>query len=217
MKNSALDFHNKLIKENGIENASGFSNHSRTVRFKVIQQCLEKIPDYPNIRLLDYGCYDGALFDTLQRKPSYLGVDINPKFVRYARKTWRDHIEGGRVQIVAGTLFEPRVENTVVNFAPHVTVASGVFCLRGEASNFVELIQGLYAVSANVFIFNALTDDVPEKIKPTKGIVRWKYSDILQVLAACQCRSWEIIRSYLPNDMTIVMRKKWTHALTHTS
>lgn len=211
-KISAINFHNQLIVDRGVENATGFSEDGQTVRFSVIKRCLDRLNNFPNVKILDYGCADCGLYASLDFKSPYMGIDINPKFIAFAKKRWSEDVREGHVQLKVGTALEARTQAAIVLFKPTVIVASGVFCLKGEKENFRELIRILYQLSGKMFVFNVLTVEGNDRPLNDIALVPWKVADVLKVIAYCQCTSWEIIRSYTNNDMTVVMRKHWTGA-----
>jgi hypothetical protein len=215
-----LEFHNKIADECGLGLASGFSEQGRRLRFDIIRRYLEQIPAFPRLKIVDYGCCDckffsllndrkGVIMLGLKDQPTVLGIDVNPRFTRYARRIWQDSVRAGHLQLQTGTIFDKKVQKAIERFEPDVICASGVFCLRSQASDFKDMIRLLFDFS-ELFIFNVLTADNP-KPKKTEGIVRWKASEVLKTMDYCDCHAWEINRAYAHNDMTVVMRQHWTH------
>lgn len=206
-KASALSFHNGLIKSHGVENASGFSDHGRYARFSVIDRCLKEFPD-PQLKLLDYGCYDGELFSVLKTGlgPQYIGVDVNPTFIAHARKRWKDYCKGGRTKFILGDVRTDETFSRIMSLKPDVIVASGVLCYTEGAESYPELISRLFTCARQALIFNVLVNTRPKN----RAIYVWNKGRVLRLIEACGCRSWEIIRSYLANDLTVVMRKQLT-------
>lgn len=134
-------------------------------------------------------------------------MDINPQFIERAKTRFPEH---GR-QFRAGNALDDKTFARIKRSKSDLVVASGVFCYTGEKNFFRKLVYRLYSASKMGLIFNVICADTPKKrIKNTPGIVRWKLADVLQIIRYCECRSYEIIRTYLANDMTIVMRKKWS-------
>lgn len=192
-----------------MENASGFSVRSRKARFTIIVRCLETFT--PGIKLLDYGCYDAALSHQLSTNVKrYIGVDENPKFVKLARVNCN-----GPGYFICGNILEDAVFDRISTLKPDVIVASGVMSYRGDAAHYPELLSRLFTAARHGVIFNVLAADIPQASKRLvmhrPGIIRWKPEMVIRLVRACGCNSWEIIRSYLHNDMTVVMRKQWTH------
>lgn len=210
-KISAIQFHDSLIADKGVHDASGFSRRSRTARFDVIQRCLKQF----DVRLLlDYGCNDGELFEFLAKKmcPTYVGIDINPKFTRWAKERFREYCSAGSCRFMSGNILEDSVFQKLSRLKPDVIVASGVMSYAGDAQHYPELLFRLFQCAKQGVIVNVLAADVPKHLLVrTKGMVRWQPARIIKLVQACGCESWELIRSYLHNDMTVVMRKKWTH------
>jgi predicted TPR repeat methyltransferase len=179
----------------------------------VIRRCLEEFPD-PRLKLLDYGCYDGKLFECLKTGlgPQYIGVDINAAFIALARKRWKDYCKGGRTKFILGNVLTDETFSRMLSLKPDVVVASGVMSYAGDAPHYPELLDRLFACAQQAVIFNVLSADTPKNLAVrTKGIIRWQPEKLLKLVRACGCNSWELIRSYLHNDITVVMRKKWTH------
>ena len=210
-KDSALEFHNRLIEEKGVHAASGFSQRSRNTRFHIIERCLREFPD-PDLTVLDYGCNDGALFDCLKGSVTrYIGMDINPKLIKWAKERWKDRANG-KAKFKVGNALEDETYDRLLLLKPDVIIASGVMSYRGDARSYPELIYRLFTCAQHGVIFNVLTADAPKNlVVPQKSLVRWKPEQLLKLVRACGCNSWEVIRSYLHNDMTVVMRKQWTH------
>jgi hypothetical protein len=142
-----------------------------------------------------------------------MGVDINPKFIAFAKRRWSEDVKQGHIRLKVGTALEARTQAAIALFKPTAIVASGVFCLKGEKSSFRELIRNLYQLSGEMFVFNVLTVDGNDRPLNDAALVPWKFLDLLKVIAYCRCTSWEIIRSYTNNDITVVMRKHWTGAV----
>lgn len=204
---SATDFHDALIAEKGVHEASGFSAQSRHTRFSVIARCLSQFSD-PDLLVLDYGCNDGELYTVLKGSVRYTGMDINPKLVAWARERWREH----GVRFMVGNALEDGSFDRLCRLKPDVIVASGVLSYSGDAYAYPELLSRLFTAAKQGVIFNVLSADIPKHlIVPTKGMIRWQPAKLLRLVQACGCNSWEMIRSYLHNDITVVMRHKWTH------
>lgn len=160
------------------------------------------------LKVLDYGANDGELYKTLQGAFVYTGMDINPKLVRAAQERWR----GAGIKFMVGNILEDATFTKIIRLKPDVIVASGVLSYAGDAQAYPELLYRLFDAAQQGVIFNVLSADVPKKlIVPTKGMIRWQPAKLLRLVQACGCNSWELIRSYLHNDITVVMRKNWTH------
>lgn len=179
----------------------------------MIDRCLKEFPD-PQLKLLDYGCYDGELFSVLKTGlgPQYIGVDVNPTFIAFARKRWKDYCKGGRTKFILGDVRTEETFSRIGSLKPDVIVASGVLCYTEGSESYPELISRLFTCARQALIFNVLSADTPKNLAVrTKGIIRWQPEKLLRLVRACGCYSWELIHSYLHNDITVVMRKKWTH------
>lgn len=199
-----------MIAENGVENASGFSKQSRTVRFGIIQRCLREFTGL-DTKLLDYGCNDGELAFQLSINPhrwTYTGIDINPKVIKWARKRFSHE----SLKFMVGNILVDETFAKLQRMKPDVVVASGVLSYAGDAHAYHELLYRLFTIAQKGVIFSVLSADCPKKLcVPTKGMIRWQPAQLLRLVQACGCNSWEMLRSYLHNDITVVMRKKWTH------
>lgn len=173
----------------------------------MILRCLEQFTD-PGLKLLDYGCCDAQLSHRLSTNVGrYIGVDVNPRFIKLARQ----HCNGPG-QFICGNILEDATADRIARLKPDVIVASGVMSYRGDAQDYPELVYRLFTCARQGLIFNVLMADAPKQfIVPQKSLVRWKPEQLLKLIRGCGCNSWEMIRSYLHNDMTVVMRKKWTH------
>jgi SAM-dependent methyltransferase len=210
-KDSALGFHNALIEAEGVNHASGWSEHGQNARFEIIVRCLREFPD-PDLRVLDYGCGTGDLYERLRGSISlknYWGVDINPAFIARAKEMlWG----GPPPRFTCENVLEEASWAKMIRWKPDVVVASGVLCYRGDKQDFAELVYRLFGCASQGLVFNVLDAAVPPKNRVnTPGIYRWKRSRVLALIDACGCNSYELIHSYLHNDMTALMRKKLTH------
>lgn len=205
---SAVAFYDQLIKDEGIENAHGWSVNGQTARFRVLLDCIEQAK-LRETKVLDYGCGAGDFFQYLHSgdTPRYLGVDVNKRFTSHARARWGSY---HCTKFVTGTVLEGKVQRAIQRFKPTITVASGVFCLRKDASLFKDTIRCLYVLS-DIFVFNVLTHVGNPKRVP-RDLVAWKIEDIMTVLRYSGCSSWQLIRDYLNNDVTVVMKKGWSFA-----
>lgn len=174
-------------------------------------RCLQQFPD-PELRVLDYGCAVGDLYERLRDSialKNYWGVDINPAFIARAKEMlWG----GPAPRFTRENALEEASWAKLIRWKPDVVVASGVLCYRGDKKHFAELVYRLFGCARQGLVFNVLDAAVPPKHKVnTPGIYRWKRSRVLALVDACGCNSYELIHSYLHNDMTVVMRKQLTH------
>lgn len=203
-----------MIAEKGAHAASGFSQRSRHVRFELVERCLRQFSS-PDLLVVDYGCNDGELYSVLKQvspaKPrtcAYIGMDINPKLVKWARERWREQ----GIKFMVGNVLEDAAWDRLQKLKADVIVASGVLSYSGDAHAYPELLYRLFTSAKQGVIFNVLSADIPkEMVVPTKGMIRWKPAKLLRLIQACGCNSWELIRSYLHNDITVVMRRDWSH------
>lgn len=177
----------------------------------MIERCLLQFPD-PDLTVLDYGCNDGELFARLKGSLSrYTGVDIHPEFIKWAKERWKDR-DHGRTRFRVGNILEEATFDWMLRHKADVIVASGVMSYRGDAGRYPELLYRLFAACKEGVIFNVLNADAPKHLVVRQPhLVRWKPERVLALVRACGCKSWEVLNSYLHNDMTVVMRHKWTH------
>jgi SAM-dependent methyltransferase len=148
------------LAEYGLEaRAVGWSDpQSQLLRFKRLAYAIEADPPETSIRVNDWGCGYGAMFEFLDRQPgfdlaSYRGYDISPQMVEAARENVRDP----RAEFVVGTQIDQDADYTFV---------SGTFNVHREASEdawakFVK--QTLIEIgrrSHRGFAFNLLTTHV---------------------------------------------------------
>jgi SAM-dependent methyltransferase len=177
----------------------------------VIHRCVFEFM-HPALRVLDYGCGTGGLFERIRSLVSpkdYWGVDINPAFITRAKEMlWG----GPTPRFTCENALEDASLAKLVRWKPDVVVASGVLCYQGDKQDFPELVYRLFGCARQGLVFNVLDAAVPPKHKvKTPGIYRWKRSRLLALIDGCGCNSYELIHSYLHNDMTVVMRKQLTH------
>jgi len=185
----------------GVDKATGFSDHGRTARAKIIVGLLAQFTD--DLKLVDYGCNDGQLFERLGISCNYTGIDINAAFIRLAKKRYA----GTPAKFKIGDVLTEETNDWLLHHKPNVVVASGVLCYRAGVRSYPELVHRLYTCATDALIFNVLVNTRPKD----RAVHVWSKHRVLALIEACGCRSWQIIRSYLPNDMTVVMRKQFTH------
>ena len=201
-KGSALDFHNRLIAKNGVEDATGFSDHGRRARTQIIRGLLEQFGD-PALKIVDYGCNDGQFYDQVAGTAAYTGIDINPAFIKLAKKRYAATL----AKFKLGNALTEETNDWLLRHKPNVVIASGVLCYTASAYSYPELVSRLYTCATEALIFNVLVNTRPKD----RAVYVWSKHKVLALIEACGCQSWQIIRSYLSNDMTVVMRKQLTH------
>lgn len=215
---SALDFHDRLITVNGVRNASGFSPHGQQARFKVLTSIIQSMPRPVDrlVRVLDYGCATGdflsCLADVAFQRVEYLGVDVNPRFIAEARRRF-DSPPGAPpwFKFHEGCALSDSTAEVINEFTPDIIVASGVLCLPAEEPRFETLVRRLYGATRSTLAFNVLANPRPGSAPAVAGgMVTWTPGEVLELVGACECASWSLIRDYLHNDMTVVMRHAWS-------
>lgn len=160
------------------------------------------------MKVVDYGCNDGDLVTRTvfsRHDINYTGVDINAAFIKLAKHR---HINRS-ARFMQGNALTEETNDWLQRYRPDVIVASGVLCYKSGAKSYPELVYRLYSAAKEALIFNVLVDTKPKD----KAIYVWSKQKVLAMIEACGCRSWDIKRSYLTNDMTIVMRKRLTHSV----
>lgn len=171
------------------------SRESQVIRFDVLAANV----DLAGKSLLDVGCGLGDLWAFLKARDipmAYTGVDLAEKMAAAARDRHTDaDFQCG--DVFAGGMFEPGSFDVVFG--------SGVFNL--DLGNNAEFLPGAIArlleLAGECLVFNLLH-------KRAAGGGPYFYFDPKQVrpmLAALPCRT-RIISDYLPNDFTVVCRKR---------
>lgn len=160
----------------------------------------------PKLKVVDYGCNDGDLlnlpiFDACGF--AYTGIDINAAFIKLAKQR---HPTG---KFMVGNALTDETNDWLLRHRPGVIVASGVLCYKAGAASYPELVYRLFNAVTEALIFNVLVNTKPVD----KAVHVWTKHKVLALIDACGCHSWEIKRGYLSNDMTVVMRTKFTHAV----
>lgn len=171
------------------------------MRTRVIASLLEQFSD-PALKIVDYGCNDGAFYDQVAGTAEYTGIDINPAFIKLAKKRYAATLAKFKV----GDALTEETNDWLLRHKPNVVIASGVLCYRAGAPSYPELVLRLYTCATEALIFNVLVNTKPKD----RAAYVWSKHRVLTLIEACGCRSWQIIRSYLHNDLTVVMRKQWT-------
>lgn len=182
-----IDYHNRMIEEKGVDCATGFSEVGQCKRFEVIFSQIQ-CP----CSILDYGSGTGDFWDYVKSrigKATFASVDMNPKFVQRGReKGW-------------GTMLGNVLDDEFFESLPtyHYVVASGIFCYDypGARENNQEIVRRLYAKCSRALIFNVLRSSRTGNLIYASG---WEQF--------CQDGPFQIIADYLPNDVTIVLRRQ---------
>ena len=97
--------------------------------------------DFDGKRILDFGCGTGDLVSYLCRQKtdfSYLGVDVSNNLLEQATKQFKNK---SHVQFCLGDFDDRKKE--ILEFAPDISVASGVFTLKRPSKDNIEYAKSL--------------------------------------------------------------------------
>lgn len=198
MKNSALDLHNKLIDEHGVDNATGFSKRSQTLRFDAITRCAGFDDDWPG-SLLDYGCATGDFYAYLQEvcaPVDYVGMDINEQMLTRLSERFPG-VKTVHGDILAG----PFLATPSFGFV----VASGVFSYADRQPFHRQMLGRLYAAASRSLVVNFLRVHEPKEHQVPHCF--YEPADAQIMAERLGCRSFVILADYLPNDFTVAFYK----------
>lgn len=196
---TVLDYHDRLIDNNGIYNSTGFSMHGQQTRFEIILSQIKK----PCASVLDYGCNVGDIYPVIihsHPECEYLGVDINFRMIEVAKsRFWSADFE-------CGDILDQKFRDSLPQY--QYVIASGIFCYNcgsdAKELNY-NILERLWSVASDTLIFNML--------KSSKtGNLTYKVDEALEYVRQFGCESYSILNDYLQNDFTVVMRKGWTHS-----
>jgi trans-aconitate methyltransferase len=193
-----LHFHRHRLRLHGSGSVGALGWHhedSQRCRFEVIAG----VADYRDSTVLDVGCGTGdlrAFLDTRFTGVRYLGIDQMPEFIASARQLYADHPD---TQFVLGTF-----DTLTLPKADHV-VASGALGYRSADPHFVyNAIARLYAAAQRAFVFNVLDADH----FPDHPLLVGR--DVAEIEGFCRrlAPQVEVIRGYVVDDATVVMRRQ---------
>lgn len=164
---------------------------------------LEKVKPFSKASMIDVGCGFGHFLDFLKQKgknvKSYLGIDINPNFIRKARKL---HPES---TFILGDFIDYKFREKF-DFA----TASGIFnvkCAGKERAYEIlyETVEKMLEASNKAVAFNFLS---------RKTVKNWTLTDEMQVYNKKRIIDWcrkkgavEVIEGYDGFDTTIILEK----------
>jgi SAM-dependent methyltransferase len=207
MSSSATDFHNQLIRNKGIDNATGFSAESQKKRFEVFyERCLDSGSVYDADHVLDYGCGVGGFLHYMTFRgwePHYTGVDINPRFLKKIRS------ERGSVATIQGCITEDRTwallsRRTQFDY----TFSSGAFCYADQQHKHMKMLMRLWLRTGKMMAVNFLNNALPgtsEARKPLHCLYDTTFA--ITLANALDCKAYAVYADYLPNDFTVALYK----------
>jgi len=179
---------------------------SDAAQLRRFQQLARLLPVSGNFSLNDLGCGLGGFAHFLTRRTNrrvdYHGYDVLPGMVVRARQLTKD---------VPGVRFQ-RIEHARAMHEADFTVASGIFSLRGNATNqawkdyILETIRIMHERSRRGFAFNALTSySDPPLMRP-----ELYYADPCELFDFCMqhcSRHVALLHDYREYDFTILVRR----------
>ncbi len=150
--------------------------------------------------LIDVGCGLGDLFGYLKAAGmdvNYTGIDILGQMINAARERYPEGV------FMQGNIF---TENPFRAKHFDIVFCSGIFNLNlGDNVGLLNEALGIFfKLAREAVVFNLLDEGSPDKDN------RYYYFSQDQVKALVKPYSWKvkIIRGYLPNDFTVLCRRK---------
>lgn len=195
---TVLHFHRHRIASHGTEapQALGWRHaDSQRLRFEVIAQ----VADFNGRSVLDLGCGTGdlkAFLDERFRDMRYLGIDQMPEFIEVAR---------ARSSAQPDTAFALAHFDTAQLPGADIVVASGALGYRCADPHWVfNMVARMYAAAGQVLVFNLLDAAMFPEHPLLVG------HDIDDVAGFCRklAPGVEVVRGYLDDDATIVIRRQ---------
>ncbi len=189
------------IYQHGLENygESPLALHwtdykSMAIRFKYLVANL----DISDRTILDAGCGMGDLLPYLYAKADkfkYHGVDINPGFVKIARKRYEGH------QFEEGNPFNGKYKGRY-----DLVISSGVMNINTKdwQANRKTMIKNLFGLAQEALAFNMAGGFKPAYSESLIG-----YADAAEILDFCRKLTPKVLirADYLRDDFTVVMYK----------
>lgn len=172
------------------------SAESQRARFKVLTDNV----DLAGKTLLDVGCGLGDLLTFLAEHGiavEYTGVDILEKMVAAAR------LQHPSARFIHADVF---ADDSVGADSFDVVFCSGTFNLNlGNNREFLPVaVRRLVELARNCAVFNLLHVRAQSA---DRRYFCWAPDDVADLLRTLPC-TWRIIDDYLPNDFTVICRKK---------
>lgn len=196
--NSALDLHNKLIYEHGVDNATGFSKRSQALRFDTLARCTWFDDDCPG-PLLDYGCATGdfcAYLKEINAPVEYVGMDINPKMLDRLAERFPE-VKAIHGHILSG----PFMATPSFQFV----VSSGVFIYADQRPYHEQMLARLYAAASRSLVVNFLRVHEPKDHQVAHCF--YEPADAQIMAERLGCKMFAVYADYLPNDFTVAFYK----------
>lgn len=184
-----------VFGENSVMRLGWRGAESQERRFAVITDAA----DFNGRSVLDLGCGCGDLKRFLDRRFtrfSYTGVDLMSGFILQAQQQY----DG-----VPDTWFFERDFSSVPLPAADLVIASGALSYRSQISGFhLDLIRKMYESACEALIFNMLDAALFPEHPLLVG------HDVDEMMVACRALApgAELIRGYLEDDFTVVMRRR---------
>ena len=204
--NSSSVFHRRLIDEQGIDSATGFSERGQWQRFNVIvNRCLRT--GIADRKVLDYGCNTGGLLDHVWPHKNYpphldyTGVDLVTEFlVRLKEK-----VPGAKTFM--GTITDDKDFQYLKSQGPYdYVIASGTFCYADQVQDHPLMLQRLWDLTSDTLVINFLASFTQTE-RHTSRITHCLYHPTFGVRLAEQlrCDFFNIFRDYRENDFTVAL------------
>lgn len=192
------EFYDSFLDSVGREledpNSVGWSDkHNQRTRFYILLSIGVEIGD----SILDYGCGLGHLYDDLRNYRlhgnEYLGIDINPKYIKAAQQR--------NVFQETANFQEGDIYDITDNY--DYVLASGVFTLLRTKGEILTAIAHMYTIANKGIAFNMLSDQFDGG-----GILNtFSPTDIYNELSKLY-PNVELVTDYLgTEDFTIYIRK----------
>jgi SAM-dependent methyltransferase len=165
---------------------------SMAVRFRNLVDGL----DIKGRSVLDAGCGMGDLLPYLHAKTddfAYLGMDINPDFVKVAKKRYEGH------NFEVGNPFDGKLDRRF-----DIVISSGVMNtnIKGWEKRRRDMIKNAFELTSEVFAFN-----MAGQMGASRAFWKIAYADAREILAYCAKLTPKLVfkNHYDNEDFTILM------------
>ncbi len=191
---TVIHFHQHRLDEFGYGHRSlGWKNQrSQIKRFEVINQLV----DFHGCSVLDAGCGQGDFFQFLLMQRlniQYVGLDIQPHFVEYASKRFRDR-ENAR-------FYQADFSNVQLPLSDIVVLSGALSYKTQQKEYWKDAIERLYRYSRICLIFNFLNAETFPEHPLLTGY------DVQEVIDFCRKISKKLTTrtGYLEHDVTLCL------------